>query len=119
VLLLPRPVNSAFHRTGTGSCAWLKRPDAPRLHRHLAMPDRRAEGQARCGINDGVGVQTIVAIEIIDGAGLAEFLDAERLDAMAVNTAEPRQCRRMSVDHRDEPADRYPGATRRAAPSPR
>src|SRR5215470_6647622 len=57
------------------------RPRVP-LYRHLAVQDRRAGGEAFGGIDDGVGVDAIGAIEIVDGAGLAEDLDTERLDAM-------------------------------------
>src|SRR5450755_60045 len=37
-------------------------------HRHFAMQHGRAGGQAFGRINDGVGVDAVVAIEIIDGA---------------------------------------------------
>ena len=37
-------------------------------------------------------------------AGLAEMLDAERLDAVAAHAAEPAQRGRMAVDHGDDAA---------------
>src|ERR1700712_3468772 len=52
-------------------------------HRHLAVPHRSAGGEAFGGIDDGVGVDAVMAIEIADAAGLAEMLDAERLDPVA------------------------------------
>src|SRR4051794_608296 len=69
------------------------------LHRHLPMQHRRAGGEAFGRIDDGVGVDAVVAVEVGDGAGLAELLDAERLDAMAADAAEPAERRRMAVDH--------------------
>src|ERR1700688_4601668 len=56
------------------------------------------------GGDDGVGVDAVVAVEVLDRAGLAEMLDAERPHAMAVDGAEPRQSRRMTVEHADDPA---------------
>src|SRR5215471_14564053 len=73
-------------------------------HRHFAMQNGCARGQALGGIDDGVGVDAIVAIEVVDGAGLAEMFDAERLDAMAAHAAEPAERRRMAVDHGDDAA---------------
>src|SRR5664279_1886802 len=73
-------------------------------HRHLAVPHRGAGGEAFGRIDDGVGVDAVVAIEVVDGAGLAEMLDAEGFDLVAAHAAEPAQCRRMAVDHGDEPA---------------
>jgi hypothetical protein len=46
----------------------------------------------------------MMPVEIVDGAGLAEMLDAERLDAVAAHAAEPAQRRRMAVDHGDDAA---------------
>src|SRR5690349_4464121 len=72
------------------------------LHRHLAMQHRRARRQALGGVDDGVGVDAVGAIEIVDGAGLAELLDAERLDSVAADAAEPAERCRVSVDHGDD-----------------
>src|ERR1700694_5727645 len=63
------------------------------------MPHRRAGGETFGGVDDGVGVDAVVAIEVIDGAGLAEMLDTERFDAVAVHAAEPAQRRGMAVYH--------------------
>src|SRR5690242_3783379 len=68
-------------------------------HRHLPVQHRPACGQAFGGVDDGVGVDAVVAVEIADGAGLAEMFDAERLDAMAAHAAEPAERRRMAVEH--------------------
>src|SRR3569833_3223372 len=46
----------------------------------------------RCSLgrmNNRVGIDVIVMIEIRDRSGLAEMLDPERLDAMALHAAEP------------------------------
>src|SRR5690242_7581997 len=67
--------------------------------RHLAMPHRRSHREAFRRIDDGVGVDAVVAIEVVNGAGLAELLDAERLDAVAAHAAEPAERSRMAVDH--------------------
>src|SRR6185369_14895516 len=74
------------------------------LHCHLPMPHRRAGGQTLRRIDDGVGVHAMMPVEIVDGAGLAEMFDAQRLDAVAANAAEPAQRRRMAVDYGDEAA---------------
>src|SRR5260221_1678963 len=63
------------------------------------MPDRGADGQGFGGIDDGVGVDAVVAVEVADRAGLAELLDAERLDAVAADAAEPAECCRVAIDH--------------------
>src|ERR1700681_5102187 len=68
-------------------------------YRHFPMPHRRAGGETFGGVDDGVGVDAVVAIEVIDGAGLAEMLDTERFDAVAVHAAEPAQRRGMAVYH--------------------
>src|SRR5215813_12532351 len=52
--------------------------DVGGLHRHLAVQDRRAGGEAFGGVDDGVGVDAIGTIEVIDGAGLAESFDTQR-----------------------------------------
>src|ERR1700676_5322387 len=54
--------------------------------------------------NDRVGVDAVVAIEIGNGAGLAEMLDAERPHPMAADRAEPGERRRMTIEHGDEAA---------------
>jgi hypothetical protein len=46
--------------------------------------------------NDRVGVDAVVAIEVGNGAGLAEMLDAERPHPMAADRAEPSKRRRMA-----------------------
>src|SRR6478735_6505866 len=69
------------------------------LNRHFPMQHRRTGGEAFSRIDDGVGVDAVVAVEVGDGAGLAELLNAERLDTMAADTAEPAQRRRVAVDH--------------------
>src|SRR5580704_338073 len=63
------------------------------------MQHRRPCREAFGGIDDGVGVDAVMAVELGDRAGLAEALDAERLDAMAAHAAEPAERRRMAVDH--------------------
>src|SRR5882724_7808668 len=73
--------------------------DGKKSHRHFAVPHRRAGGQAFRGVDDGVGVDAVVAIEVIDGPGLAEMFDTERFDAVAVHAAEPAERGRMAVDH--------------------
>ena len=68
------------------------------------MPHRRTDGEAFGGIDDGVGVHAVVAVEVVDSAGLAEMFDAQSLDTMAAHAAEPAQRRRMAVDHGDDAA---------------
>src|SRR5580692_11724968 len=73
-------------------------------HRHLAVPHRGAGGEAFSRIDDSVGVDAVVTVEVVDGAGLAEMLDAEGFDPVAAHAAEPTQCGRMAVDHGDDAA---------------
>src|ERR1700732_3453943 len=71
---------------------------------HPEITDRASRRDGLGGGNDGVGVDAVVAVEVLDRAGLAEMLDAERPHAMAVDCAEPSQGRRMTVEHTDDPA---------------
>src|SRR5580698_4560655 len=80
----------------------------PALHaarsNNSEMTDRAPRRYRLGGGDDGVGVDAVVAVEVLDRAGLAEMLDAERPYAMAVDGAEPRQGRRMAVEHADDAA---------------
>src|SRR5579872_4659347 len=76
----------------------------PTSHGQFAVTHRRAGGETFGRIDDGVRIDAVVAIEIVDRAGLAEMLDAERFHPMAAYAAEPGQRRRVSVDHSHEPA---------------
>src|SRR5215213_9747037 len=73
-------------------------------HRHFAVPHRRAGGKAFGGVDNGVGVNSVVAIEVVDGASLAEMLNAESFEPVAAYAAEPTQRGRMAVDHGDDAA---------------
>ena len=64
-------------------------PTTNTSHRHLAVAHRGAGGEAFGGLDDGVGVDAVVAIEVADRAGLAEMLDAERFDPVTAHAAEP------------------------------
>ena len=68
------------------------------------MAHRGAGGDAFGRVDDSVGVDAVVAVEVVYGAGLAEMLDAERFHPVAAHTAEPTQRRRMAVDHGDDAA---------------
>src|ERR1700739_1523474 len=64
-----------LHSQGGGSWALLgvrrgqmttcQRPS----HRHFAMQNRSTECEALGGIDDGVGIDAVMAIELVDGAG--------------------------------------------------
>ena len=80
-----------------------------------------AEMSYRLAGNDGGGrpdnalrIDAVVAVEIGDGAGLAEMLDAERARAMAVDRAQPGKRGRMAVDDRDDAAMRGTSASSRS-----
>src|SRR5262245_28802574 len=74
------------------------------LHRHFAVQHGRA-GLHRLGhVDDRIGIDAVVAIEVGDAAGLAKALDPERVDAMAAHAAEPAERRRMTVEHGDDAA---------------
>src|ERR1700751_4685203 len=68
------------------------------------ITDRPPRRDGLGGGDDGVGVDAVVAVEILDRAGLAEMLDAERPHAMAGDGAQPSQSRRMTVEHADDAA---------------
>src|SRR5580700_9193058 len=80
----------------------------PALHaarsNNSEMTNRAPRRYRLGGGDDGVGVDAVVAVEVLDRAGLAEMLDAERPHAMAVDCAQPRQSRRMAVKHADDAA---------------
>jgi hypothetical protein len=59
-------------------------------HRHLPVPHRRTRRQPLRGVDDGVGVHAVVAVEVVDGAGLAEMLDAQRYPRFDLLILEPR-----------------------------
>src|SRR5258708_101665 len=82
---------------GAGLLRWLS-------HRHLAVPHRGAGGDGFGGVDDGVGVDAVVAVEIVDRPGLPEMLDAERFDLVAAHAAEPAEGGGMTVDHGDDAA---------------
>src|SRR5260370_19621659 len=67
---------------GAGLLRWLS-------HRHLAVPHRRAGGDCFRGVDDGVCVDAVVAIEIVDCAGLPEMLDAQLFDLVAAHAPSP------------------------------
>jgi hypothetical protein len=46
----------------------------------------------------------VVAVEVVDGSGLAEMLDPGSLEAMAAHAAEPAQRRGMSIEDGDDAA---------------
>jgi hypothetical protein len=48
-----------------------------------------ADGEPLRRIDDGVGVHAVVAVEIVDGAGLAEMLDAQRYPRFDLLVLEP------------------------------
>src|SRR5262249_6835128 len=54
--------------------------------------------------NDGIGIDPIVPVEVGDGTRLAEMLDTEWPDAVAVDRAEPCQGRRVAIQHSDNAA---------------
>src|SRR5258706_12763705 len=70
-------------------------------HRHLAVPHRGAGGDGFGGVDDGVGVDAVVAGEIVDRPGLPEMLDAERLDLVAAQPASPAEGGGGAVVHGD------------------
>src|SRR3982750_4336107 len=97
-----QPTPSAAIETG-GYTSLLSQGRRMHSHRHFAVPHRSPGGQAFCRVNDGVGVDAVVAIELVDGAGLAEMLNAERFEPMAPYAAEPTERGGMAVDHGDDP----------------
>src|SRR6516164_6496743 len=68
------------------------------------MQNRRTDCETFGGVDNGVSVFAILAIELIDGAGLAEMLDPERLDTMPAHAAKPPKGRRVAVYHGDDAA---------------
>src|SRR5215210_3279311 len=88
-----------------GGLGWgLLRITRPASHRHFAVPHRRAGGEAFGGVDDGIGVNAVVTVQLVDGAGLAEMLDTESFEPVAAYAAEPTQRCRMAVDHGNDAA---------------
>ena len=56
----------------------------------------------RC-FDDRPRVDPIVPVQVGDGPGLAEMLDAQGLHAMAMDSAHPGQGRGVAVQHGDNP----------------
>jgi hypothetical protein len=54
--------------------------------------------------NDSASVYAIVPVQLVDRAGLAEMLDPQWANAVATDSAEPRQGRRVSVQNGDDTA---------------
>src|SRR5580700_9461666 len=74
------------------------------VSRRSQIADRPPRRYRLRGGDDGVGVDTIVAVELGDRTGLAEMLDAKRPDTVAVDGAEPAERRRMGIDDADDAA---------------
>src|SRR3954454_13770848 len=70
-----------------------------RSHRRLPMPHRRSYREAFGRVDDGVGVDAVVAVEVANSVGLAELLDAERFEPVSAHAAEPAERGRMAIDH--------------------
>jgi len=62
------------------------------------------------GCNDRIRVDAVMPVELGNRTGLAEMLDAEWAEAMAVDRAQPAERRRMAVDDADDAA--MPGVSR-------
>src|ERR1700756_330484 len=60
-------------------------------YRHFAVQHRAAGGQAFRRIDDRIRINTVGPVELIDAAGLAEMVDAERFDPVAADAAEPAE----------------------------
>jgi hypothetical protein len=63
------------------------------------MPHRRARRQSLSDVDDGVGVHAVVPVEIVDGAGLAEMLDAERYPRFDLPILEPHSSAPNMVEY--------------------
>ena len=68
------------------------------------MTDRPAWRDGFGSSNDGVRVDAVVGVEILDRAGLPEMLDTERTHAMTGDRAKPAERCRMTIDHADNAA---------------
>lgn len=68
------------------------------------MTDRRSWRDGLCRREDRVGVDSVVPVQIGERARLTEMLDPERTNAMAVDRAEPRQRRGMTVENSHDAA---------------
>src|SRR5271168_564442 len=72
--------------------------------RRPQIPDRPPRRDRLGGGDYRVGVDAVVAVKLVDRAGLAEMLDAKRPHPMAADRAEPRQSRRMPIEYADDAA---------------
>lgn len=73
---------------------------------HLQMTHWCSRCKRLRGGQDRIGVDTVMAVKIGNGAGLTEVLDAERTYAMAMDGTEPGERGRMPVKDRDDTAMR-------------
>src|SRR5688500_6878582 len=70
--------------------------DEPEMAHRPARRDGLGRG------DDALRVDAVMTIEILDGAGLAEVLDAKRAGAVTVHRAEPTERRGVGVADRDQ-----------------
>ena len=61
------------------------------------------QAKRRGGIQNGLGIDAVVAIEIRQVAGLSEMLDPKRLNELTEARAKPFQAARVAVLHRHQP----------------
>lgn len=70
----------------------------------MDISDGPSRGDGFCCCDDGIGVDTVMAVEVLNRAGMPEMLDAERAGAVAGNRTEPSQRGGVATQHRDEAA---------------
>ena len=89
------PAPGVVGETGAGSSRVVGRP---------AASARGGAGHAdlRGGVQDGVGVQAVMAVQVGHVTRLAERLDAQGRDAVAAHGGQPRQRGRVAVEHGDQ-----------------
>src|SRR4051812_29159406 len=69
-----------------------------RSHRRLPMPHRRSYREAFGRVDDGVGVDAVVAVEGAQSGGLAELLDPQRPHPGFPPAAQPAQRGPVALD---------------------
>src|SRR3954452_25037716 len=75
-----------------------------RSNRQFSVADRGACRQIFGSVDDGIGVNAVVPVELIDAPGLTEMLDAKRFQPMAAHAAEPPKRRGMAIDDGNDAA---------------
>lgn len=69
-------------------------------NRDKALPPVHPCGNTR--VDDAFGIESVMAVEVRNVAGLAEMFHTERMDAVSSDRSEPGEGRRMAIEDGDQ-----------------